>query len=132
MGPVTRSKASLRISGSDLTAGEITKLLGCEPTFARTKGLPVKPGSNTLFPTGGWSLQANESSPEDLNGQIMELLDKLTQDLEVWASIGRRFHVDLFCGLFMEQGNQGASLSVESLRALSCRGIELSLNIYAP
>lgn len=122
MGPVTRSKASLRISGSDLEVGEITELMGCEPTFARTKGLPVKPGSNTLFSTGGWSLQANESSPEDLNGQIMELLDKLTQDLEVWASIGCRFHVDLFCGLFMEQGNQGAALSVESLSALSCRG----------
>lgn len=132
MGPVTRSRASLRISGSDLDVGEITRLLGCQPTFARTRGIPVKSGSDTVSPNGGWSLRAAEASPEDLNRQIQELLGKLTLDLEVWTLIGRRFNVDLFCGLFMEQGNQGASLSVESLNALSCRGIELSLDIYAP
>jgi hypothetical protein len=92
----------------------------------------VKSGSDTVSPNGGWSLRAAEASPEDLNRQIQELLGKLTLDLEVWTLIGRRFNVDLFCGLFMEQGNQGASLSVESLNALSCRGIELSLDIYAP
>jgi hypothetical protein len=94
--------------------------------------MPVKPGSDTVSPNGGWSLRAAEASPEDLNRQIKELLGKLTLDLEVWTLIARRFNVDLFCGLFMEQGNQGASLSAESLHALSCRGIGLSLDIYAP
>lgn len=73
-----------------------------------------------------------ESSPEDLDGQIAELLSKLTPDLDMWARIGARFEVDLFCGLFMSNDNQGLSLSVTSLDALSRRGIELSLDIYGP
>jgi len=75
---------------------------------------------------------ATESSPENLDGQIAELLGKLTHDLSVWEQIGKRFEVDLFCGLFMSNGNQGLSLSPMSLEALSRRGMKLSLDIYAP
>lgn len=132
MGPVKRSKVSLRIGGIDLNPDEITNLLGCQPTRVRTRGTAIKTGSDFISPSGGWSLHVTESSPEDLDGQIAELLSKLTSDLEVWALIGSRFKLDIFCGLFMSNGNQGLSLSVASLDALSRRGIELCLDIYAP
>lgn len=132
MGPIGRSKATLRMFGDDLNPDELTNLLGCPPTRALTKGLPIKAGSDFEAKTGGWRLEATESSPEDLDGQIAELLSKLTPDLSVWARIGARFEVDLFCGLFMSNDNQGLSLSVTSLDALSRRGIKLSLDIYGP
>lgn len=132
MGPVERSKASLRIGGDDLDPDEITALLGCSPSFARTKGKPIKAGSDFPSPSGGWNLHATQASPEDLDSQIAELLGMLTEDIQVWAEIGRRFNLDLFCGLFMSQDNQGLTISVASLDALSRRGIQLSLDIYAP
>ena len=79
-----------------------------------------------------WRLQAQPREPEDLCGQIDEILGKLTNDREVWAHIARNFRVDLFCGLFMGSSNDGISLPSQSLLALGERGIELALDVYDP
>ena len=80
--------------------------------------------------TGQWHLEASDREPEDLDGQVQELLGKLTQDIEVWSALARRFRMDLFCGLFLKSKNEGATLSLETLAALSDRGIELQLDVY--
>lgn len=38
--------------------------------------------------------------------------------------------MDMFCGLFMQNENEGQSLSAELLAMLGERGIDLSLDIY--
>ena len=48
----------------------------------------------------------------------------------MWRSITERYGIDLFCGLFMRVGNEGLSLSPQSLAALGRRQIELGLDIY--
>ena len=40
--------------------------------------------------------------------------------------------MDLFCGLFMHESNEGAEISPASLTALGDRGVKLSLDIYSP
>jgi len=77
-----------------------------------------------------WRLSAMDREPEDLDAQIGDLLSKLTDDLTVWTSIAERYRVDLFCGLFMREGNEGLSITPESLAALGLRRIELGLDIY--
>lgn len=72
------------------------------------------------------------SEPENLDGQIEEILGKLTDNLVVWSKISEQFEVDFFCGLFMGGSNEGLSLSPRTLAALGERGIELGLDIYAP
>jgi hypothetical protein len=79
---------------------------------------------------GMWRLVASKREPEDLDGQIAELLSKLTDDLDVWASIARTYQLDLFCGLFMGGSNEGLSISPETMAALGLRHIELGLDIY--
>jgi len=79
-----------------------------------------------------WRIEASDKEPEDLDSQIGELLGKLTGDLSVWKSIAAKYEVDLFCGLFMDKGNEGMSLSPKSLAALGARGIELGLDVYGP
>ena len=77
-----------------------------------------------------WSLHSVDQEPENLDGQIEEILAKVTADIETWQALVRRYRADLFCGLFMEGGNEGLVISSASLVALGERGIELALDVY--
>jgi hypothetical protein len=77
-----------------------------------------------------WRLCAVAREPEDLDGQIAELLSMMTADLEIWKSIAKKYKVDLFCGIFLRESNEGLSITPESLAALGLRQIELALDIY--
>jgi hypothetical protein len=135
MAHLERSAACLRITGDSLIPEKITTMLGHPPTYAQIKGetlISKKTGSTRIALFGMWQLEANESKPEDLDGQIGEILGKLTADLDVWSKIGEQFDMDFFCGLFMGKSNEGLSLSPNTLAAIGLRGIELDLDIYGP
>jgi hypothetical protein len=133
MAQVQRSVATLRISGDDLDPAQITRLLGCAPTSAQTKGERIV-GRDTqvarIASRGMWRLVAVAREPEDLDGQIVELISKMTADIEIWKSIAAKYRVDLFCGIFLRGSNEGLSISPQSLTALGLRQIELALDIY--
>jgi hypothetical protein len=129
-----RSAAGLRISGDALVPGEISKLLGADPTYCRIKGETWrgKTGRDYVAKMGQWHLEAADRQPEDLDGQVAEILGKLTKDLDVWRTISSTFKVDLFCGWFMEGGDEGLSISPKTMAALAERGIELDICLYGP
>ncbi len=91
-----------------------------------------KDGRETIAKIGSWVLSSEHRTPEDLDGQVAEILGKLTQDLDVWAQLARRFEIDVFCGLFMRESNEGMTLSAKTVLALGTRGIELGFDIYDP
>ena len=129
------SYATLRISGDNLNPEEITELLGCQPSHAHIKGeQTIDKKTNRIYTakTGMWRVTAISRQPADFDAQIDEILQKLSSDLTVWAAIGQRFEIDLFCGLFMAESNEGISLSLASLKALAERGVEFDLDIYTP
>ncbi len=135
MAQVERSVVSLRITGDSLVPGEVSKLLGAPPTDSQIKGetlIGKNTGNKRIAKFGMWRLSVANSEPENLDGQIKEILDKLTDDLEVWSKISERFEVDFFCGLFMGRENEGLSISPQTLAAMGLRGIELGLDIYGP
>lgn len=127
------SAVTLRICGDDLLPDEITRLLGVSPTRAQTKGDEIigkTTGQVRIAKAGMWRLSSPDREPEDIDGQIREILGLATNDLAVWQDITQRYRADLFCGLFMRVSNEGLSISAASLQALGVRGIELSLDIY--
>ncbi len=133
MAQLKRSRATLRIVGDDLDPSEISRLLGRKPTTAQHKGKTIvghNTGQTRIAKFGMWSLQATSREPEDLDGQISEILGQLSDDPEVWRTIGLRYKVDLFCGLFMKSGNEGLSLSSGALLALGIRQIDIGFDIY--
>ena len=135
MAHLSQSAASLRIGGDRLIPDEITRLLGAPPTHSLTKGEEIaskKTGRVRIAKSGMWSLAAPDCKPANLDRQIQLILDQLTDDLSVWKSLTVHYKMDLFCGLFMEDSNEGMDLSPDSLTALGQRGIKISLNIYAP
>ncbi len=134
MAHVQRSVVTLRIGSDDLIPDEITRLLGATPTKTQTKGEKIvgqKTGHVRIAKMGMWRLCAKDREPEDMDGQIQEILSQTTSDLTVWRSIGEKHQIDLFCGLFLGVSNEGMSLAAKSLAALGERGIELALDIYS-
>ncbi len=133
MATIARATAALRISGESLNPSEITVLLGASPTTAQHKGeeLVGRSGVSRIAKFGMWRLAAAETSPADLDAQVREIIAQVSSDISVWSDLASRYDIDLFCGWFMEKGNEGQDISASTLRELGIRGIELSLDIYA-
>lgn len=120
--------------GDELNPDQISARLGASPTDSHRKG-DVKHLRNSeeyVHKTGMWRLNAADCEPEDLDGQVNELLAALTTDLSVWKDLSERNQIDLFRGLVMDESNEGFGLSSSTLTALAVRGIEIDFDVYAP
>ena len=133
MAAVSRTVVTLRFFGNDLLPHEITSLLGRAPSKSETKGDEwQRPnGTTRVANRGSWRLRAADREPGDLDAQIAELFSELSDDLTVWADLTTRFRGDVFCGLFLEEGNEGISLAPKTLALLGARNLELDLDIYS-
>ncbi|MCQ4165691.1 DUF4279 domain-containing protein [Tahibacter harae] len=131
---VSESMVSLRILGDDLRPEEITALFEVEPSLSCCKGdlLSSRGGKEYRRSRGMWSLSAELHKPENVAAQVAELLSRLPDDLSLWSTLVSRFEIVLFCGLFMNEANEGLSLDAGTLRALAERGIALDLDLYGP
>jgi len=133
MAHVSRSKASLRIIGDSLNPEEISRIVGCKGSTMYSKGdikVSKTTGKQYERKSGHWSLRSTECEPEDINGQVAEILGQLTNNLAVWSELNIKYSIDIFCGLFLETSNEGMDISPETLVELGNRGIVLSLDIY--
>jgi len=133
MAVLSGSAASLRFFGDDLDLDELTKLLGAPPTKSERKGEEIVgkvSGQRRTARSGGWRLRAERREPGDFDAQISEILDQLTEDTDIWQDLTTRFRADIFCGLFMTEGNEGVSLSRETLEKLAARGLTIDFDIY--
>ena len=79
-----------------------------------------------------WRLCASDREPEDIDGQIREIFSQISADVAVWQNLSKKYRVNLFCGVFMTETNDGSSISPKSMATLADRGIELWFDIYAP
>lgn len=134
MGNVKQTKAALRLVGQDLVPDEVSEQLGRKPDLAYRKGDPFFLNNGQLGAprsTGFWSIAADPRHSGDLDLQIIELLASVSEDPVAWRQLTAIYAVDLFCGLFIEDGNEGLSLQPSTLAALGVRGISLGLDIYA-
>ncbi len=77
-----------------------------------------------------WHKGVARRSPGDLDGQVSELLALMTDDLAAWQQLTTQFSADIFCGLFLDETNQGIVLNPLTLLALGARGLKLGLDIY--
>jgi hypothetical protein len=133
MAEIAQSSASLRLFGDDLDPAELTNLLAGQPTYAVRKGdyhthPPNQPPRVAL--KGLWRLSSGNGKGDQLDHQIASILNTLTSDLGIWADLVRRFKVDMFCGVWLDEENQGLGLTPTTQQMLGERGIKLGLDIY--
>lgn len=130
-GPIDRCSASLRVFGENLNPDDVTAMLGVAPTSACRKGDVTRRKVTTRAePRGKWLLGIEHRTGTTLEAVINELLDRMTDDLGVWADLTTRFQADLFCGLHMEQWNRGLDFSPHTLKRIADRSLRLGLDIY--
>lgn len=132
MATLNRALATLRVFGDDLQPDEISRLLGVKPSRSHCKGDVLSDRTGRIAKVGMWRLEATPMEPSDFNGQVASSLGSLTQDLITWANLADRYDVSLFCGWFMDEGNEGEDISPSTLLALGARHIGLALDIYGP
>lgn len=129
---LARAVASLRVTGEHLVPADVSALLGCEPTNGWAKGDTfTSHGATRTARFGLWSLEADETEPADLDAQVAVILGRLTTDQAVWVKLDAEYDVDLFCGWFMQYGNEGVSIKPETMAALGTRGILLDIDLYS-
>jgi hypothetical protein len=133
MAELHKSVATLRILGDSLNPDEITRILGCPPTEGFLKG-QIRPSKSKgiVQKTGSWRLEAVKKIPADLDAQVSELFGRMNKDLAVWTALSGKYEIDLFCGFFMNETDEGLELSTETLKTLGDRGVKLGFCIYAP
>ncbi len=134
MSELHETAVSLRFFGDDLDPDEVTPLLGAPPTVGvRKRGVWLTElGWEKVARTGSWRLEVARRSPGDLDGQIAELLAPLTSDMSVWKELVARFKADIFCALFLQEENEGVTLTPTTLVAVGSRGLLLDFDIYSP
>jgi len=134
MGVLHESAASIGFYGDDLDPAEITKALGAEPTVGVRKGgvWHTKSGAEKTARQGSWRVEAERCQPGDLEAQINDLLDRLSDDLPAWREFAQRYRGRVFCGLFLASGNEGLTLHAPTLVRVGERGLLIDLDIYGP
>ena len=135
-GPIERVKVTLRIVGDELDPDEISGVLKCEPTSKAWKGEILagdSKGHQRVSRFGSWLLNSAESEHVGLEEQVLKLLSRVNADREVWQRLTQQYKVDLFCGVFLNEGswNRGFALSPKVLKELAERNLEIGFDIYA-
>ena len=132
MSELHSTAASLRFTGDDLDPDELSRKLGAAPSTSARKGSVRRTpkGGEFIARSGIWILKAEQRSPGDLDGQINALLAGLSDDLQIWQDIAKRYKGHIFAGLFLRSGNEGMGLTPQTLSILGNRGLALECDIY--
>jgi Domain of unknown function (DUF4279) len=134
MAAVEHSEASLRFWGDDLDPDEISQILGVRPTAAGTKGSvrkTLRSGKQVIAKSGYWHHEAKSESPADLDKQLFELIGAFKADKRTLRGLVKRYHGNLFTGLFLKLSNGGIHISAKTLTVLGSLGFSLDVDIYS-
>jgi hypothetical protein len=134
MSNISRSTVTIRFSGKSLDPENFNLLLDCLPTRAGKTGemIVTKSGNSRKVTKGFWHLEYGESDDVDLEEKVRILLGKLTNDLTIWQEFSQKYHADVFCGVFLDNMNEGFMLSPGIMKELANRQIEIGFDIYSP
>ena len=130
-GEVDRVSVSLRIAGEDLEPDLVSRVLGIAPTFGARKGERRRSGEREVIqPTGVWSFELPDSPEWEIADALRELLTRFPPPGPVWDTLAEKYHLDVFCGMFLHSWNRGFALPPDLLNALGQRHLEFGVDIY--
>ena len=132
--PENETHATFRLLGDALDAGEVTRLLGMEPSFARRRGdkygNPERPVTSR---TGIWALESEKSVASD---DLEDHLDFLLLRLGSKSSVVRKLVQDgltgdILCYWMSGTGQGGPVLGADTIRRVADLGVSLNFDFYS-
>ena len=134
IGSISQTKSTLRIIGDDLLPEDITASLGGFPTSCQVKGQEVttRSGKVRVATTGLWRLTAADQILGDLDVQVSEILDQLTDNFDAWQELSDNYRIDFYSDVFLGGSMEGLSLSADSFLKLGGHNILVDMDTYIP
>jgi hypothetical protein len=66
-----------------------------------------------------------------LEKKVEALLGEFTKEINTWKRATEYIKADIFCGLFLDEWNQGFSLTPLLMKELSDRNLEIGFDVYS-
>jgi hypothetical protein len=122
-----KAKVTLRIASRSRSLSAIQALLGAptdEYSSEERDG-----GSGRVTKKTVWELQVQGAPFELLILEMAAILDSHSHKI---VDLSRDCEIELFCYLYSENGQGGATLSRDVLKRLALHNVDIHLDIYAP
>jgi hypothetical protein len=118
---------SIRFIGKDLDPERQGELLGFTETERTRSTIKRRKGGVVV-----WSIAYEDNEAASLEKEIAALLALFTKDKKAWAQATENVKADIFCGLFLDEWNQGFGLPARLLKELADRNLEIGFDVYSP
>jgi len=128
-------RASLRLMGDGLPAGDIEGMLGIKPSSLGIKGKHINDDPRkATYSTNIWTLRSGTSSDVPFDEQITLLLDLIEPNLGVIEKLlaDPTNEGELFLGFGSDNGQGGGFLPQQLLRRIAEFGLSIDLDLYPP
>ena len=131
-GGFDETSVTLSLYSERLDRRRVSDLLDVTPTKAWDPGErhPLgNKGKTRICEWGKWYL-STDSDTRPVEEKIRELLDRCSPDLEHWKQLSSDYDMWLEVRGHMNNWNRELNLSVESLRMLTDRNLDLKVDVY--
>lgn len=129
-GQVDEASVTLAIYGETLRPGEVSLLLGVEPTSSFEAGYKRAPRSSPS-PHGAWFYAIRGKAPLGVEDLMSMLFARAPIERSTWNRLSEQYRVRFRVALHMESGNRGFGLSHATLRKLADTGAAVTFDVYA-
>jgi hypothetical protein len=127
MAELDHTIVSIRFVGQDLDPKRLGEMLGfTEP--GTTKSIIKRLKNGTVV----WSISFENNDAFTVEEKINVILARFTKNISAWAQATTNAKAEIFCGVFLDQWNQGFSLTPYLMKELSNRNLEIGFDIYSP
>jgi len=125
MSSIYKTIVSIRFYGKNLNPKEVERLLGFRGAVPFESTIKNLRDGDVV-----WTIRLENDEP--LENKIETLLHQFTNEIYLWKQIPEHIKADIFCGLFLEEWNQGFDLTPKIMSELSLRNLEIGFDIYSP
>jgi len=133
MGQLSRVHVSFRFTSDALDPRLVTQELGITPESAHRKGAVtlIRGVPRGRRATGVWIMSSQLPDSAFLDQHLKALLTVLEPKAKAIQELkDKGYAPEFYCGLFLEDWNEGTTLSPDTLGRIAALGAQLGLDVY--